>query len=81
MEPYIRTSITDRIHDGLYDIDVAHKATLSGRVLQGKDGNIRTLDISCGGKQCPLGRGVVPSLKVGSEGLLYYVVKTRSRAE
>lgn len=81
MEPYIRTSITDRIHDGLYDIDVAHKATLSGRILQGKDGNIRTPDISCGGKQCPLGRGVEPFTKVGPEGVLSYIVKTRSPAE
>lgn len=65
MEPYIRTSITDRIHDGIYDTDTGHKATLRGRVLSGKGGPVRTPDISCGGKQRPLGRGVAGLAKVG----------------
>lgn len=65
MEPYIRTSITDRIHDGIYDTDTAHKATLGGRVFRSKGGRVRSPDISCGGKQRPLGRGVEGLTKVG----------------
>lgn len=42
LEPYIRTSITDRVHDGIYDTDTAHKSTLGGRV---KRGEIRSPDI------------------------------------
>ncbi len=36
LEPYIRTSITDRIHDGIYDTDTAHKSTLGSRVKRGE---------------------------------------------
>ena len=35
MEPYVRTPITDRAHDGIYDIDTAHKTTLASRVKSG----------------------------------------------
>lgn len=48
LEPYIRTSITDRIHDGIYDTDTAHKSTLGGRV---KRGEIRSPDIYRHGKR------------------------------
>lgn len=36
MEPYIRTSITDRVHDRIYDTDVGEKTSLAGRVKSGK---------------------------------------------
>eukprot|EP00752_Nemacystus_decipiens_P002912 g2710.t1 len=42
LEPYIRTSITDRVHDGIYDTDTAHKSTVGGRI---KRGEIRSPDI------------------------------------
>lgn len=64
MEPYIRTSITDRAHDGTYDTDTAHKATIAGRVVKGRGGNILAPDLSCGGKQRPLERGVDAAAKV-----------------
>lgn len=36
LEPFIRTSITDRIHDGIYETDIGHKSTLGGRVKRGE---------------------------------------------
>lgn len=57
LEPYIRTSITDRVHDGIYDTDTAHKSTLGGRV---KRGEIRSPDICRHGKrfgEAPAGAG------------------------
>lgn len=44
MDPYIRTSITDRVHDGTYDTDTAHKATIASRV---KGGSVHSPSISC----------------------------------
>ncbi|CAM9761713.1 unnamed protein product [Scytosiphon promiscuus] len=48
LEPYIRTSITDRVHDGIYDTDVAHKSTLGGRI---KRGEVLSPEIFRGGKR------------------------------
>ncbi|CAM9706245.1 unnamed protein product [Hapterophycus canaliculatus] len=48
LEPYIRTSITDRVHDGIYDTDVAHKSTLGGRI---KRGDVLSPHISRGRKR------------------------------
>eukprot|EP00903_Cladosiphon_okamuranus_P007750 g7508.t1 len=48
LAPFIRTSITDRVHDGIYDTDTAHKSTLGGRV---KRGEIRSPDICQRGKR------------------------------
>lgn len=36
MELYIRTAITDRVHDGIYNTDKGHKATIASRVKGGK---------------------------------------------
>ncbi|CAM9698944.1 unnamed protein product, partial [Ectocarpus sp. 4 AP-2014] len=48
LEPFIRTSITDRIHDGIYETDIGHKSTLGGRV---KRGEIRCPKMSRYGKR------------------------------
>ncbi|CAB1100795.1 unnamed protein product [Ectocarpus sp. CCAP 1310/34] len=36
LEPFIRASITDRIHDGIYETDIGHKSTLGSRVKRGE---------------------------------------------
>lgn len=65
MEPYVRTAFTDRIHDGIYDIDKAHKATLASRL---KGNEVRVPHISRYGKrflgfEASLGREVWPKSK------------------
>lgn len=48
MDPFVRTAITDRAHDGVYDTDTAHKLTLAARV---KRGDVRSPHISKGGSR------------------------------
>lgn len=68
LEPYIRTSITDRIHDGIYDTDIGHKSTLGGRV---KRGEIRSPNICQHGKrfaEAPAGPGRQQVLSIKRRG-------------
>lgn len=58
IETYVRTPITDRAHDGIYDIDTAHKTTLAGRV---NGGMVPSPNISSSEKQvtgCEVRHGV-----------------------
>lgn len=69
MEPYIRTSIIDRAHDGIYDIDTAHKATLASRV---KSGMVSSPHIFSNEKQHTGGKsGGGCEVRLGVEDMLY----------